>query len=95
MKIYAFVWGWMRLAIGLAQMGFALAGAIMLLSNGFCPAMWICFAFASAATILSRFLYGRPKDSTEAAEGGPRQNVRESVRATSSRWGPPPNARFL
>ena len=39
MKIYAFVWGWMRLAIGLAQMGFALAGAIMLLSNGFCSAM--------------------------------------------------------
>ena len=76
MKTFAFVWGWMRLAIGLAQMGFALAAAVMLILNGPCPAMWICFAFASAATILSRCLYGRPKDPAEAGEGGSRQNER-------------------
>ena len=76
MKTFAFVWGWMRLVIGLAQMGFALAAAVILFSNGLCPAMWICFAFASAATILARCLYGRPKDPAEAGEGGPRQNAR-------------------
>jgi hypothetical protein len=62
MKTGAFVLGWMRLVIGLAQMGFALAAAAMLILKGPCPAMWICFAFASAATIVARCLYGRPKD---------------------------------
>ena len=62
MKTGAFVRGWMRLVIGLAQMGFALAAAVMLISKGPCPAMWICFAFASAATIVARCLYGRPND---------------------------------
>ncbi len=56
MKTVGFVWGWMRLVIGLAQMGFALAAAVILLSNGLCPSMWIRFAFASAVTILSRCL---------------------------------------
>lgn len=59
---HGFVWGGGRLVLGITQMVFSLATVIAFLYGGLSNATTVCFLVASAATLLSRFLYrGRTK----------------------------------
>jgi hypothetical protein len=54
---HVWIWGWLRLAMGHAQMWLALAAFCSLLVLGFEPQTWILAAAATLATLLSRVLY--------------------------------------
>lgn len=51
------VWGWLRLALGLVQMTFATAGVGALLALGMHWLTYLSVAIATAATVVSRLLY--------------------------------------
>lgn len=51
------MWGWLRLILGLLQISFSAAGATALLTIGFRPLTWVFTAGATATTITSLLLY--------------------------------------
>jgi hypothetical protein len=51
------VWGWFRLLLGLAQMGLAAAGFVLLIMVGVQIVTVLFLLGATAATIASRLLY--------------------------------------
>ena len=58
---HRFVWGWLRLFLGWAQMSLAAAGLGALLTAGNHPVTWAFVIGATVATVISRLLYhGRP-----------------------------------
>jgi hypothetical protein len=61
------LWGWFRLAFGVLQMTLALASVVALLTVGLRPMTWGLVASATAATLLSRWLY-RIRPSNDHAE---------------------------
>ena len=52
-----FVWGWLRLVLGIAQMTLAIATFGLFLLAGFRPITWILFAVTTVLLIVSRTLY--------------------------------------
>ena len=55
------VWGGLRFFLGLAQMWLALGALALLVTIGLRPVTYVFAGAATAATIISRFLYrGRP-----------------------------------
>jgi len=52
-----FVWGWLRLVLGIAQMTLAITTFGMFLIVGFHPITWILFAVTTTLLIVSRILY--------------------------------------
>lgn len=52
-----FVWGWLRVALGIGQMTLAIATGGLLLLIGFHYITWIFFAVTMILTITSRLLY--------------------------------------
>ena len=65
-------WGWVRLALGMAQMGLAMATAVSFLQDGFAPLTWSLVVCACAATGLSRYLYrGKPGPGAAQRAGLP------------------------
>ena len=52
-----FVWGWLRLVLGIAQMTLAITTFGLFLLVGFRPVTWIFFAVTTTLMILSRILY--------------------------------------
>jgi hypothetical protein len=66
------IWGWLRLALGQAQMWLAFATLWSLLAEGFAWITWILLAAATAATTVSRVLYrgkSEPSDSDHRPRG--------------------------
>ena len=64
-----FVWGWLRLALGWAQMALAGAVVVALIAVGIRPVTWALVTGALAAVAASRIIYrGRP---------GPQPNGRD------------------
>jgi hypothetical protein len=58
-----FVWGWMRLFIGLLQMGLSAGAFISLIVVGLAPiSLWFLIG-ATAATGISLFIYRRCRQS--------------------------------
>jgi hypothetical protein len=51
------VWGWLRLALGLLQMAFAVAGVGALLALGMHWLTYLSVGIATGATVASRLLY--------------------------------------
>ena len=51
-----FVWGWLRLILGMAQMTLAMTTAGLFLLVGFRPVTWIFLAIVTLLTIASRLL---------------------------------------
>jgi hypothetical protein len=56
------LWGYLRLAPGLAQISLSTTGLVLLLTVGFHPVTWSVLAAGTAATITSRLLYGGRPD---------------------------------
>lgn len=52
-----FVWGWLRLVLGVGQMTFAIATAGLLFLVGLHTLTWIFLAITTMLTITSRLLY--------------------------------------
>ena len=52
-----FVWGWLRAALGIGQMTFAMTTGGLLLLIGLHYVTWIFFALTMILTITSRLLY--------------------------------------
>ena len=62
------LWGWIRLVLGLSQMGFALATVYALAFDGLHWRAGVAALIAAIAAATSRFLYaGRPDPRIEAA----------------------------
>jgi hypothetical protein len=59
---HAFIWGWLRMALGIGQMSVALVSVITLIAVGFQPITYALVALATALTLLSRILYKGRKD---------------------------------
>ena len=58
---HKFIWGWLRLILGWAQMSLAAAGFGALLVVGNHPVTWAFGIGAMVATVVSRLLYhGKP-----------------------------------
>jgi hypothetical protein len=57
-----FVWGGLRLFLGITQMTLALVGLGLMLMVGFRPVTWIFFAAAKIVTITSLLIYKRRPD---------------------------------
>ena len=55
------VWGWLRIVIGLLQMGLSVAAFTLLIRYGFEPISIWCVGGATAATAVSLYLYRRRK----------------------------------
>lgn len=53
----AHIWGWLRLALGWAQMGFAASAMVSLILSGLSEMTWILVGCSTAATLVSRGLY--------------------------------------
>lgn len=53
-----FVWGWLRLALGLLQTGLVTVAAISLYQFGLADETWVLVIAACAVTATSRCLYG-------------------------------------
>lgn len=66
MKRHALVWGWLRLALGLAQIGLSVGAAVCFLTSGLTPLTWFFIITAMTATVASRTLYRGAKDSKNA-----------------------------
>lgn len=56
-KRHKFIWGGLRLFLGVTQMTLALVGLGLLLTAGFRPITWIFIAAAAIVTITSRLIY--------------------------------------
>jgi len=56
-----FLWGRLRLWLGLAQIGLAAAALVLLLTSGLSAVTWLLFIAATAATVASRTLYAGRK----------------------------------
>ena len=52
-----FVWGWLRLVLGIAQVTLAIATFGLFLLVGFHPVTWILFTVTTVLLIVSRILY--------------------------------------
>ena len=61
-----FLWGRLRLWLGLAQISLAGAALVLFLTSGLTPATWMLFIAATAATIASRTLYAGRKGPHES-----------------------------
>jgi hypothetical protein len=59
---HKFVWGWLRLFLGWAQMSLAILGGAFLLVVGIRPITWAFVIAAATATIASRLMYRGRKD---------------------------------
>lgn len=59
-----FLWGWSRLALGVAQMGLAAWAVVVLIGEGFSVRLWILIAAATLATATSRVLFRGRKSPT-------------------------------
>ena len=65
---HRWLWGWMRLVIGLTQIGFALAAAYLLVEGGLNWRSGIAASMSTVATVASRYLFaGRPDPRLEAS----------------------------
>lgn len=64
------LWGWIRLVLGLTQMAFT-ATACLLIFHGFYGRAVVAIALATAATVISRYLFaGRPDPRLEDSLNG-------------------------
>jgi hypothetical protein len=59
---HKFVWGWLRLFLGWAQMSFAILGGVFLLVVGVRPITWVFVIAAATSTVASRLIYRGRKD---------------------------------
>lgn len=59
---HTFVWGWLRMALGIGQMSFVTVSVIALLVVGFQRSTYILLAIATGLTVTSRILYRGEKD---------------------------------
>lgn len=61
-----FVWGWLRLVLGVMQMGFSLAALIRLAEGNLDSITWLLAGAACAATLISRLAYrGMPQSTAQ------------------------------
>ena len=82
---HRWLWGWMRLLIGLTQMGFALAAAYLLIESGLNWRSAIAASMCTVATVASRYLFaGRPDPRLEASlMGEPSRRHRGKTKSRS------------
>jgi hypothetical protein len=74
---HRWLWGWMRLALGLTQMCFAVVAAYLLAADGPHWRAVVAASVATVAAVASRYLFaGRPDPRLEASLNG----------ETSTRW---------
>ena len=59
-----FLWGWSRLALGIAQMGLAAWAVVLLIAEGLSVRFWILIAASTLATATSRFFFRGRKSPT-------------------------------
>lgn len=62
MKRHAFIWGWLRMALGIGQMSFAAVSIITLIAVGLRPLTYALAAVATCLAVISRILYRGRKD---------------------------------
>ena len=67
-SVHRWLWGWMRLVIGLTQIGFALAATYLFVDGGLNWRSGIAVSMSTVATVASRYLFaGRPDPRLEAS----------------------------
>ncbi|KAB8333637.1 hypothetical protein SD80_012655 [Scytonema tolypothrichoides VB-61278] len=59
---HVFIWGWLRIFLGITQTVLAATGVLMFLSVGSRPITLIVIGGALSATIISRLLYKGKSD---------------------------------
>lgn len=59
---HTFVWGWLRMALGVGQMSFVMVSIIALVFGGLQRSTYILAAIATGLTLTSRVLYRGEKD---------------------------------
>ena len=65
-----FVWGWLRLLLGAAQLGLSAAAVFALFAIGLETETWVLVVGAMAATCASRILYGGKRGPRFKTSGG-------------------------
>lgn len=66
---HRFVWGWMRLVLGLTQMAFAATAIFLVASSGFRWRAVVAISVAGVAAVASLYLFaGRPDPRFEVSE---------------------------